>query len=181
MKPPSTQKTQGKAGIRIRLDATITRFLLSFLVISIALYFLTTAFELYIPLFSQASTAKVLHRLTGMLGMEASLDGTTLSFGNFSLIVVRQCTGVFELIAIASCIAAYRAALKRKLAGIAIALPIIYVFNMARMVILTLVGVHFNPLFDAVHKYVFQVTFVLFVLAIWVLWIDWVRIRGKGN
>jgi archaeosortase B (VPXXXP-CTERM-specific) len=163
----------------LSIDRSQMRFLLIFGAVISALYGFSVIFEGYVPIFNIRATSVVLSKLLGMLGLVNTLSGNVLSFGDFSIEIVRQCTGVFEAIAITASIIAYHAKPDRKAAGIMGALVVIYVFNMLRLTLLSYVGVLFHPIFDAIHEYFFQTTFVLLVVFQWAYWVEGVRNDGK--
>ena len=58
-------------------------------------------------------------------------------------------------------------------------LPTLYLFNVLRIVFLTLVGVYYHDLFDFMHLYFWQATLILMITTVWVMWILLVVSREK--
>jgi len=158
--------------VKMKFNPNIVKFIVKFAIFISIFYFLSIQFESYIPLFSMQSAASMLHAIMKTLGINSTISGNILSLNNFHIQIVRQCTGIFEIIALSSVILAYPASKEKKLAGIMVAIPTIYLFNMLRLVFLSYVGIYYQSLFDVVHEYFFQVTFVFLVIFYWILWID---------
>ncbi len=154
----------------LKLNPEIAKFLYVFLVSLSVMYMLSIGFEGYIPLFSMRSTAQVLSFSLNGLGIKHTLNGGQLSFMNFSIEIVRQCTGIFEVMAVTACIIAFPSSIKKKLLGIGLALPLIYLFNMARLVLLSVLGIYNQTVFTAVHDYLLEITFLLLVVSFWLFW-----------
>jgi archaeosortase B (VPXXXP-CTERM-specific) len=86
--------------------------------------------------------------------------------------IIHECTGVFAMIITVSSIIAYPAEKKQKILGILFVIPFIYLLNIIRLEALIYVGIYYNDLFDFVHSYLWQGTFIIFVILAWFLWID---------
>jgi archaeosortase B (VPXXXP-CTERM-specific) len=160
---------------KIKIDVGIVKFLFLFITSITTFYFISVTFEPLIPLFNEKSTANILFIILKNLGIESTLKNNTINFQNFSVIVIDQCTGIFELISLFSCILAYPVKLKSKFIGILAIIPLIYSLNMTRLLFLSFLGIYSSSLFNIFHKYVFQVTFVSIVIIIWTIWIDVVK------
>jgi archaeosortase B (VPXXXP-CTERM-specific) len=106
------------------------------------------------------------------IGINGSIDTYQIAFSNFSIEIIRQCTGIFEVIAITSCILAYPSTIKKKAVGISLAIPTIYFFNIGRLMFLSILGIYYPLVFEAVHDYLLQLTFVFLVIFFWMLWIN---------
>jgi archaeosortase B (VPXXXP-CTERM-specific) len=163
---------------KIRINKKVLSFILTFMTLLAIFYFVSIEFEGYIPIFSMRHTAEVLHFLLNSAGMQNNLDKYNITFSNFSLTIVRQCTGIFELMAVISCILAFPSPVKKKLVGIAMALPIIYGFNMARLIFLSALGINYPSVFEVVHDYILQLSFVFLVVFFWIYWINRV-VKGE--
>jgi archaeosortase B (VPXXXP-CTERM-specific) len=131
----------------------------------------SVVFERFIPAFNMLATAQALFLILKFLGLGSSLNGNSIIFSNFALKIIRQCTGIFEVIALASCIIAYPTPLKTKLYGLAAGVPLIYAFNIARLILLAFLGIYSPAVFTAVHEYLLQLTFAFFVIFFFLFWI----------
>jgi len=157
---------------RFSINKNIVKFIMLFLGLLAVFYFLSIKFETSIPVFSMEHTARALNFFLKTVGINGEINGNQISFQKFSVIVVRQCTGIFEIIAIISCILAYPSSVKKKIIGISLAVPTIYIFNMIRLVVLTAVGVRYPKIFEIAHEYILQLTFVFLVIFFWIFWIN---------
>lgn len=117
-------------------------------------------------------TAEILFSLLKMLGMDISVAGSSLFMSSFSMIIIDECTGIYELIVYLACVLAYFTTPKKKFIGIAIGIPIILGINMVRLVFLAFIGVWFPDLFDYVHYYIWQVTLILLVALTVLIWFE---------
>jgi len=157
--------------IGLKLNPDITKFILQFFVLISIFYLLSIRFEPFIPFFNMNATARVLSSVLNLAGVHLTLKVNILTLDGFSIQVVRQCTGIFEMMTISAVILAYPTSKEKKLTGIILALPTIYFLNMFRLVLLSLLGLHYRFLFNAVHEYLFQVTFVFLVVFFWIIWL----------
>jgi archaeosortase B (VPXXXP-CTERM-specific) len=155
-----------------KVNMLLLRFLAIFGFLLGVLYVLTIQFEPYVPIFNIATTSATLVELLKLFGLQASLNSNGVSISNFVFDIVRQCTGLFEVITLIAAIFAYPSSLKNKMKGIAIGLPLIYIFNIVRLVSLAYVGIYSFSLLEIVHDYILQITFFSFVVSIWFYWIN---------
>jgi archaeosortase B (VPXXXP-CTERM-specific) len=69
------------------------------------------------------------------------------------------------------CVLAYPTTLKNKGLGIAFGVPSLYAINILRLFILALVGISYPSMFEFVHVYLWQASFIIFVGVIFLLWL----------
>jgi len=169
---PSSKDSHEFFKIKLKVNTTILKFIVFFIISLSIFYFISIQFESYIPLFSMQSTAKALHLLLNLMGIKNNLDTYNIIFSNFSITIVRQCTGIFEVMALTACMIAYPASKEKKFAGIVFAIPVIYIFNMFRLVFLSVLGIYYPSIFEAVHDYLLQLTFIFLVVFFWIFWIN---------
>lgn len=158
--------------IKMKIDSRVAKFIFLFIIFISFFYFLSITFESFIPLFNMQSTTQVLHLFLKTIGINSSTQTNHIIFSNFSVEIVRQCTGIFEVIALSACILAYPAPKEKKFAGIIFFVPSIYVINIARLVFLSILGIYYPSIFEAVHDYLLQLTFVFLVVFFWIFWIE---------
>jgi len=158
--------------VKIKFNKEVAKFIAVFAASLAVLYFASIQFESYIPIFNMQSTAQVLYFSLKTIGINARLENYQVIFSNFSVDIIRQCTGIFEVIAIISCILAFPAAVKKKIIGVSLAIPLIYLFNMARLIFLSVLGIYSTTLFEIAHEYLLQMTFLAVVVFYWIFWID---------
>ena len=97
--------------------------------------------------------------------------GTTVLFGGFSVEIIEECTGLYEMLIYAAAVLAFPTTLVRKGIGIALGFPILYAVNVARIVFLLLMGRFYRETFEFMHLYFWQTTLVLMIASVWFLWV----------
>jgi exosortase/archaeosortase family protein len=50
-------------------------------------------------------------------------------------------------------------------------IPLLYLFNVVRIIVLILVGKFWPSIFDFMHIYFWQATLILMITSVWLLWI----------
>ena len=111
---------------------------------------------------------------------QAKLAGTTVKFGSFSVMIIGECTGLFEIAIYASCVLAFPTSWRNKGLGLLFGIPMIYGFNVLRILCLLLVGHYAYSSFEFFHLYFWQGTLILMITSVWMLWIYMV-VRNEGN
>ncbi len=125
--------------------------------------------------FAENSTASLVAWIMTPLGDEARVRDAFVSFGSFSVEIIEECTGIYEMMILGAAILAYPYSWGWKLVGLAMGIPIIYALNLVRIAVLLVVGRYRPESFDFVHVYFWQVTMVLMVTAVFLLWLWIVR------
>ncbi|MCU4139689.1 MAG: Exosortase/Archaeosortase [Methanophagales archaeon] len=120
-------------------------------------------------------TALILGGIFSLCGANVILKGATLSINGFVLEIIDECTAVFSSIVYCSAVLAYPTTLKKKCIGIAFGVPALYTINIIRLFILTLIGIHHPEMFEFVHVYLWQASFIIFVVVIFLLWLNSIR------
>jgi archaeosortase B (VPXXXP-CTERM-specific) len=118
-------------------------------------------------------TAYILGLLLRIFGMDVVVAGNIVDLiGHGGLEIIDECTAIFGSIIYISCVLAYPADAKKKVIGIVLGIPCLYVLNMVRLVILSFVMVLNPGIFEFVHTYLWQTIFIVFVIVIWLVWVD---------
>jgi archaeosortase B (VPXXXP-CTERM-specific) len=168
--------------LSLKINRQLLIFIAEFSILLSVFYILTIQFESYVPIFNMQTTSATLVQILQFFGLKATLNANQVSLQSFVLEVVRQCTGLFEVITLLACVLAFPTSLRNKLLGAAMGLPLIYVANILRLVFLAYLGVYNFPIFEVVHDYILQLTFFSFVIFIWFAWIDRVvRVRKNAD
>ena len=94
-----------------------------------------------------------------------------MQLGSFNVLIIEECTGIFEVLIFLAAVLAYPTGWVDKLIGIALGVPILYAFNIARILVLLWVGRFHNELFEFMHIYFWQATLILMITSVWLLWI----------
>jgi archaeosortase B (VPXXXP-CTERM-specific) len=167
---------------KLRTQKAIIRFCLIFLGL---LLILTTTFPFLSGTFNPQLTwvMEVTADVTGFFlrlsGMDVEVSGRIVSMPNFSIEVVGECTGVYEVLIFLAAMIAYPAGWVKKLVGAGLGIPLLYAVNVIRMVVITIIGNWSPETFDFLHLYFWQVAMILIILAIWILWIEKVVHRER--
>ena len=170
------KKDQARS-VRAKLKAhkAIVRFCLIFvgllIVLATTFPYLTDKFNPQVY-WLNATTAEVTGFFLKPFGMSTRVSGTIISLPNFSVEVVGECTGLYEMLIFLAAMIAYPAGWKKKLMGAALGIPFLYAVNIVRMVFIMVVGNWSPKTFDFMHLYFWQVAMILIIVSTWVLWIE---------
>ena len=148
-----------------------------FLIILFGGYLLLKDFLGFLNVATAASTAFVLK----LLGVSLTQTGVNIALPGMTLTIIYECTGIFALFIYLSCVLAFPTTIQKKMYGILLGIPSIYLLNLARMVVLSYVGIYFPKAFDFVHSYLWQTTFIIVVVLIWLLWIEFIVSKKKSK
>jgi archaeosortase B (VPXXXP-CTERM-specific) len=116
-------------------------------------------------------TANVLGSIYSAAGADVMVNGALVSINGFGLEIIDECTAVFSSIVYCACILAYPTTLRKKGIGVALGIPALYAINILRLVILAQVGQTRPALFEFVHVYLWQASFIIFIVVIFLLWL----------
>jgi archaeosortase B (VPXXXP-CTERM-specific) len=129
--------------------------------------------------FLKAATAAPVWLILRGFFQNAALENDIVTVDAFRLRIIYECTGVFLMIIFSASVLAYPARWQAKATGLAVGIPIIYVTNVVRLVVLVLVGRSFRPYLETFHVYFWYGTFSLIIVFTWVLWVEIVVDRGE--
>ncbi len=113
----------------------------------------------------------ILSAIFSLIGMDVVTRGAVLSINGYSIEIIDECTAIFSCIVYCSCVLAYPATRKQKSLGILVGVPCLYAINIVRIFILTLVGMHNPNMFEFMHVYLWQASFIIFVVVLFLLWL----------
>lgn len=136
-----------------------------------------TLFDVLLPKMGDAIfslekfTAYCISGFMGIFTDVMKLNGNTVTLDGFSLRVITECVGLFEMLIYASCVLAFPASTRAKLWGIPLGCGAIYGFNLLRLTMLLIVGRHWNEYFDFFHIYFWQATLIAMIVAVLYGWI----------
>jgi exosortase H (IPTLxxWG-CTERM-specific) len=128
-----------------------------------------------------AVTASICGGTLDVFSDNVSVSSRFLSYQGFSVEIIEECTGVFEMLIFLAALLSYPASWRSKLIGFLLGIPALYLFNVVRIIFLTVVGAHYQNLFDFMHLYFWQATLILMITTVWVLWILLVVNREKKS
>jgi exosortase H (IPTLxxWG-CTERM-specific) len=130
-------------------------------------------------LWLMTSTAFICGNFLSVFTDNTGYDGVFVSFKGFPVEIIDECTGLFEMLIYIAAVISFSTTIRKKLIGIAIGIPAIYIFNVIRIIILLVVGAGSQKAFEFMHLYLWQVTLIIMIAAIWVGWLYLVVYREK--
>ncbi|OFV68263.1 MAG: conserved hypothetical protein, membrane [Candidatus Syntrophoarchaeum caldarius] len=165
--------------IKAQLKSEPGKFIISFVIVMTVLYgiFYTFRDEFLVM---RVVTAILLGSTLTLIGMDTTVSGDVITTCDLNLKIIDECTAVFSIIVYIAAIIAYPANTRSKIIGVVSGIPVLYGFNILRLVVLALVGVNFPGAFDFVHVYLWQTTFIIFVLITFLLWLKVVVERREN-
>ena len=102
-----------------------------------------------------------------------TVEGDVIGSSEFKLSIAVGCEGMEGIILVISAVCAFSAGLKKKAAGIVAGSLILYVANLARIIILYY-SLKYRPgLFDFLHMFVGQTFIVLIGVLFFITWLSW--------
>jgi len=104
------------------------------------------------------------------LGEQATVQGTVIHSGSFSVNIENGCNGVETALLLAAAVLAFPAGWRQRLTGFLLGFLGIQVLNLIRVVSLVWIGRHRPALFDSSHTVIWQSAVVLFGVLIFLFW-----------
>lgn len=151
----------------------VALFLLLLVLEALAYPALTRRWPQFVSALDRA-TARVVYETLYMVGAEVVRSGNRIGFGDFSVRIIEECSGVFEMLILAAAVLAYPARAAPKAIGLGLGLPLLYLFNLLRILTLLVVGRYGAGYFDFFHVFFWQATLILMILGVWLAWIHFV-------
>lgn len=153
-----------------QLLKTCLLFLILIVATNLLLQFLLykTAYLRYFILF----TANSAGRLINLAGIKADVNDSNIILKNQTLLVNLECTAIYLMIIYGSFILAYPANLKRKMVGMAFGLPLIFLANLIRLLLIALIFEFRPQYFQYFHDYMWQIGFIILVILLWLVWLE---------
>lgn len=105
------------------------------------------------------------------LGVRSIVDRNTIWAGSASIQIVAECTPVFPFLTLAASLVAFPASWLARGAGLALALPALWLYNVVRILVSLAVLARAPKLFDLVHGYLWQAATILVVVGLFLLWV----------
>lgn len=119
-----------------------------------------------------AFTARSTGFVLNALGNGVQIEGIRVYSGDFSIMIVNECTAIVPMIILFSAIVAYPSKMTQKLLGLVIGLPGLFLINLVRTVSLFYIGTWSQSFLDTAHLLVWQPMMVLAVIVIWYIWAE---------
>jgi archaeosortase B (VPXXXP-CTERM-specific) len=122
--------------------------------------------------FLSTLTASTLSGIMSLLGVESYSYGQSVYMDGISVLVIDECTGIYELLVYAGCVLAYPTTLRNKFMGLVLGVPAMLIINMFRLIFLSFIGILYPSLFSYMHYYLWQITFIFLIVMLMLLWIE---------
>ena len=116
-------------------------------------------------------TAQIEYWLFRPFTQDVSYAGNLVVFRGFSVKIIVECTGIYEILIFSAAVLAFPTSIRKKLIGLLLGGPLLYFFNVIRIVVLIIVGRYWFSIFDFMHIYFWQATLILMITSVWLLWI----------
>ncbi len=153
-------------------------FLLSLLGVSI-LFSLVRAHWPILIAKASGFTASVVALFLDSFGMAADCQAQSVILHGYSFRVIDQCLGAYEIFIFSAGVIAYPTDYRKKLWGIALGIPFLYLINVIRLMVLGAVGTWSPQTSAFMHLYLWQIIIFLTVMLACVLWIKAVVQPGE--
>lgn len=165
-------------GVPVR--AIVLHFALYLAILVLAYPYLRQEFH---PLVAalESATAALAQDVLFLVGSDVSQGGRVLVFEGQTALVVEECTGAYEVLIFCAAVLAFPTSWRKRLAGLALGVPLIYGVNVLRVATLLFVGRRAPGALDFLHLYLWQATLILLITGTWLLWIALVVRRGQAT
>ncbi|MBN2184821.1 MAG: archaeosortase/exosortase family protein [Candidatus Krumholzibacteriota bacterium] len=172
------KKPEGEAG-EVRKGRSFRGEFITFLVLFFVLWLFSYILTLRFPGFLVAARSFIAGEVAWCLShfdYSYTIAESTITLytghGGERLVVIAECTGVYTTIIYLSIIGAYPARIREKFIGLLMGVPAIHFLNLVRMVFVALILYHKPGLFDFVHGYLWQGSFLIFMFILVVFWMS---------
>lgn len=116
-------------------------------------------------------TAQIEGFILGLVSSTGGASGKLVTYEQFPVKIIEECTGIYEILIFTAAVMAFPTSIRKKAIGLAFGVPVMYLFNIVRILVLIIVGAYWYEIFDFMHLYFWQVTLILMITSVWVLWI----------
>jgi archaeosortase B (VPXXXP-CTERM-specific) len=125
------------------------------------------------------ATASLVRYSLQTLGFDVLQAGNVINLDKFSVQVILECAGIYQMLVFSAAVQAFPARPKQRILGILLAMPIFYLIDLLRIAVLLLVGNYQPKLFDFVHLYTGQIFIIFIVILVWLFWLKKIAHAGK--
>jgi archaeosortase B (VPXXXP-CTERM-specific) len=150
------------------------RFVITFALLlgaEVMLYPMITKRWFFLVETATAWTAWLEWALLSLFTDDTSLSGNLVHLGHFAVRIIEECTGVFEMIIFVAAVMAFPTTWQKRAIGLGFGIPLLYFFNVVRILVLIVVGRYRPEIFEFMHIYFWQATLILMITSVWLLWI----------
>jgi exosortase/archaeosortase family protein len=178
MKRPTAQDDPQASGFgrALRSKAPIAWFGLKFCVLMALYYGLVL-----LPLFDRmlyaylGANAWAANAILNLLGTDSQVSQVTVRSAGFVMNVRRGCDAIEPAWFFCSAVIAFPGPWSAKVPGILAGSAIILAMNLARLVSLFLIGLHYPRIFAVAHLEIWPAAFIILAVLLLVAWIGWAR------
>lgn len=135
--------------------------------------------------FLDERVASLVTQIQDRLGPQVTFVANSSKEGplRFTFSLVPDCGALPSMSIYLAALAAFPASLRKRLIGLAIGIPVLYLINIARLACLAVIGALWRSepeVFEFAHQYVWQAVYVLIVVGVWLLWVELVVRPGTA-
>ena len=105
-----------------------------------------------------------------LIGVPASSDGAIVGADKFSAIIVSECAALEVIILFGAAVLVYPSAIGARLRGLLLGVATLFALNIARIVSLMLIGIHYPDSLEDAHLFVWQPAMAIAAIGLWMLW-----------
>lgn len=157
----------------LRANFPIIRFVLTTMVVLVVLFYLLHAGwaqKHLVDPYTNFVTA-VSRVCLRVFGVEAGGTGNVIVSPQFSVSIKNVCNGLEVTAIFFATVLGFPATWKRKILGLAVGYPVIFLVNITRIVVLFVLGFKIPDVFEAVHYYYAQAFVIVATVAVWLFWV----------
>jgi exosortase/archaeosortase family protein len=124
-------------------------------------------------------TAQLSSWLLNVIGVRAqTVSSIVYQSQGFAIDISYKCTGILLMAFFAAGTFAYPCSSLKKLSGLIVGIPLIFLINLVRLIGLFLIGTFAMPLFYFSHKVLAEILMILTAFLIWWFWLKRVSLKG---
>jgi exosortase/archaeosortase family protein len=108
-----------------------------------------------------------------LCGQDSHVVGTTITGPWATISVFRGCDAIDPILVLFAGILAYPSTWQRKLIGLLLGIPVLFLMNVVRILTLYLIKRKAPGLFEPMHLQIWPVVFVVLAGLLWLSWVRW--------
>ena len=116
-------------------------------------------------------TAKIMAWIMRLLGQGGLVSGITITTDVCKFRIIGECTAYYPISIYIAAVLAFPTTPAKKAIGLGVGIPLLYLFNVLRILVLIVVGRYQPSIFEFMHVYFWQATLILMITSVWLLWI----------
>jgi exosortase H (IPTLxxWG-CTERM-specific) len=116
-------------------------------------------------------TAQIQYYVLRLFTSAVTLEGNLVYLDGFAVRIIEECTGLFEVVIFMAAVFAFPTTWAKKAIGLGMGIPLLYLINVVRILVLLVVGRYQPSIFEFMHLYFWQATLILMITSVWLLWI----------